>query len=53
MKYHIITFGFIALGTAGMIIFTPKKKEKLRYISEHIKKIQGKVKIEPEKLACC
>ena len=53
MKYQvIITYGFIALGTAGMIALTSKKKEKLRFLAAQLKKL-NKVKIEPEKLASC
>ena len=53
MKNQIVTMGFLAIGFTGVVLLLPKNKQKLMHLAEYTKKIKCKVKIEPEKLACC
>ena len=54
MKTNIIKFGFLLVGTAGLIILAPKKVQLLKNCSI-IQDIlsRTKTKIEPEKINFC
>ena len=52
MKNQSITIGFLALGTAGIILLHPKKAA-IAKVKRKIDKFKGKVKLEPEKLGYC
>ncbi len=53
MKNQIVLMGFLAIGITGVVLLLPKNKQKLVHLAEYTKKNKCKVKIEPEKLACC
>lgn len=53
MNKDMIKFGLLILGAAGVVLLTPKKKQKTKLLKDKIKSIKDNVKIEPEKLNFC
>ena len=49
MKNYILKLGILALGTAGLLLLAPKKKEVVETVKSKIKDMKSQVKFEPEK----
>jgi predicted nucleic acid-binding protein len=53
MKNYILKLGILALGTAGLLLLAPKKKEVVETVKSKIKDMKSQVKFEPEKATFC